>query len=187
MSIAEWVQSYGYLAVAVGTFLEGETVLLIAGAAAARGHLSLPGVIAVAMLSSFLADQLFFLVGRRYGVALLARYPALQPRAARVNDLLNRYQTPLILSVRFLYGLRIAGPIAIGMSRVSWPRFVLLNGLGALLWAVLIASVGYGAGHALVHLRKEVDADEVWGLAALLMLVLVWWLFRRHRAQKKNT
>ena len=39
MNIAEWVQSYGYAAVAAGTFLEGESVLLVAGAAAARGHL----------------------------------------------------------------------------------------------------------------------------------------------------
>lgn len=179
MNIAAWVQSYGYVAVAVGTFVEGESVLLIAGAAAARGHLWLPGVIAVAALASFLGDQLFFLVGRRYGVALLARYPSLQPRAARVNGLLDRHQLPLILSIRFLYGLRIAGPIAIGMSHVSWARYALLNGLGALLWAVLIASLGYGAGHALVHLLKALDADELWGVSVLLILGLVWWLSRR--------
>ena len=182
MNIAEWVQSYGYLAVAVGTFLEGESVLLIAGAAASRGHLLMPGVIAIAALASFLGDQLYFLVGRRYGAALLARYPSLQPRAARVRDLLDRHHLPLILSIRFLYGLRIAGPIAIGMSSVSWPRFLLLNGLGALLWALLIASLGYGAGHALVPLLKAIDADELWGLSLLLALGLVWWLLRRHRA-----
>ena len=187
MNIAAWVQSYGYVAVAVGTFLEGESVLLIAGAAAARGHLAMPGVVAIATVASFLGDQLYFLVGRRYGAALLARYPSLQPRAARVNNLLERHHLPLILSIRFLYGLRIAGPMAIGMSSVSWPRFFLLNALGALLWATLIASAGYGAGHALVHLLKAVDADELWGLSVLLILGLVWWLVERRRAAKKKT
>ncbi|MEO8013942.1 MAG: DedA family protein [Polaromonas sp.] len=181
MNIAEWVQSYGYVAVAVGTFLEGESVLLIAGAAAAHGHLSMPAVIAVAAFASFLGDQLYFLVGRRYGAALLARYPSLQPRAARVSSLLDRHHLPLILSIRFLYGLRIAGPMAIGMSRVSWSRFVLLNGLAAVLWALLIAGAGYGAGQALVFLLRAVDADELWGLSLLPVFGWVWWLLRRRR------
>ena len=182
INIAEWVQSYGYVAVAIGTFLEGESVLLIAGAAASRGHLSMPAVIAVAAVASFLGDQLFFLVGRRYGTALLARYPSLQPRAARVTGLLDRHHLPLILSIRFLYGLRIVGPIAIGMSSVSWHRFLLLNGLAAVLWAGLIAGIGYGTGQVLVQLLKTIDADELWGLSLLLVLGLVWWLLGRRRA-----
>ena len=99
MNIAEWVQSYGYAAVAAGTFLEGESVLLVAGAAAARGHLALPVVIAIAAFASFLGDQMYFWVGRRYGTALLARYPSLQPRAARVNGLLERHHLLVILSI----------------------------------------------------------------------------------------
>ena len=182
INIAAWVQSYGYVAVAVGTFLEGESVLLIAGAAASRGHLLMPVVIAVAAVASFLGDQLFFLVGRRYGTALLARYPSMQPRAARVRGLLDRHHVSLILSVRFLYGLRIVGPIAIGMSSVSWHRFFLLNGLAALLWAVLIASIGCGTGQALVHLLGVVDADELWSLSLLLILGIAWWLLARRRA-----
>ena len=185
MNIAEWVQSYGYAAVAAGTFLEGESVLLVAGAAAARGHLALPVVIAIAAFASFLGDQLYFWVGRRYGTALLARYPSLQPRAARVNGLLERHHLLVILSIRFLYGLRVAGPIAIGMSRVSWSRFVLLNALAAILWALLIAGIGYGAGHALVYLLKGIDADEVWGLSLLLVVGLVWWLLRRRALHHK--
>ena len=114
------------------------------------------------------------------------RYPSLQPRAARVRVLLDRHHPPLILSIRFLYGLRIAGPIAIGMSSVSWPRFLLINGLGAVLWAALIGSIDYGTGHALVQLLKTIDADELWGLSLLLILGLVWWLLRRRRALKNK-
>ena len=186
MNVAEWVQSYGYAAVAAGTFLEGESVLLVAGAAAARGHLALPVVIAIAAFASFLGDQLYFWVGRRYGTALLTRYPSLQPRAARVNGLLERHHLLVILSIRFLYGLRVAGPMAIGMSRVSWPRFMLLNGLAAILWALLSAGMGYGAGHALAYLLKGIDADEVWGFSLLLVLGLVWWLLRRRALNHKN-
>ncbi len=135
VAVVELIQSYGYLAVAVGTFLEGETVLLVAGAAASRGHLSLLGVVAVAAVASFAGDQLCFFLGRRYGNRILARYPSLVARTTRARALLERHNLPVILSIRFLYGLRIAGPIAIGMSGVSWLRFFVLNAIGAMAWA----------------------------------------------------
>ena len=180
MDIASWVQSWGLPAVGVGSFLEGESVLLIAGAAAARGHLSIQAVMAVAAVASFIGDQLFFLIGRRYGTALLMRFPALQPRAQRVAVLLERHHLPLILSIRFLYGLRVAGPIAIGMSRVPWSRFLALNFVGAVCWAVLIGGLGYGTGHALAYALQSVDADELWGLALLAVAICITWLIARH-------
>ncbi len=181
MDIAGLIQSYGYTAVGVGTFLEGESVLLAAGAAAFHGYLWLPAVIAIATLASFLGDQVFFYLGRRYGSQLLARLPSLQPRAARARALLERHHVPLILAVRFLYGLRIAGPIAIGMSGVHWSRFLVLNLVGAIIWAILIASAGYGLGHGLASMLGSVDADEIWLLVALLLPAAIAWLFARGR------
>ena len=184
MVIAELIQTYGYAAVAVGTFLEGETVLLLAGAAAGRGHLSMPLVIAVAAVASFAGDQLFFHLGRRYGNALLRQFPALQPHTVRARALLERYSTPLILSIRFLYGLRVAGPLAIGMSDVPWLRFLLLNLAGAIVWAVAVATTGYWSGHLLVRLLAAINVGELWSLAALLLIGVLWWLIARSRSRR---
>jgi membrane protein DedA with SNARE-associated domain len=52
MDIAGLIQNYGYLAVAVGTFLEGETILIVAGAAARRSYLAFPTVILIGTLAS---------------------------------------------------------------------------------------------------------------------------------------
>ena len=182
MDIAGMIQSYGYFAVAVGTFLEGETILIVAGAAARRGYLAFPTVVAVGTIASFLGDQLYFYLGRRYGTALLERYPSMQPRAERAKALLERHHLPLILSIRFLYGLRIAGPIALGMSAIPWFRFFVLNLVGAVIWAMIVAGVGYGPVRALAYIPGWVDADEVWVLAAILLSGLLWWLGTRRRA-----
>jgi membrane protein DedA with SNARE-associated domain len=179
VDIVSLIQSYGYLAVAVGTFLEGESVLLAAGAAASHRFLWMPAVIGIASLASFAGDQAFFHVGRRYGTRLLDRFPSLQPRARRVNALLERHHIPLILAVRFLYGLRIAGPVAIGMSDVHWSRFLVLNLAGAIIWSIVIAGIGYGFGQGLSYLFDSVDADEVWLLAAMLVPAVTWWLVKR--------
>lgn len=188
LHVADLIQTYGYTAVTLGTFLEGETFLLLGGAAAAHGHLSLLVIIGLATLASFLGDQLFFMIGRQYGARLLTRFPSLEPRANQVKCLLDRYHLPFILLIRFMYGLRIAGPITIGMSRVSWLRFLALNFFGAMLWAFLIASLGYGAGQIVSNVLKHLDADDWWFIAAIVG-VLVWLLqkYLWHRATSVNS
>src|SRR5688572_1229681 len=101
---------FGYVAVFIGTFLEGETILALAGFAASDGWLSLPKVIAIAIVGAFLGDQVCFFLGRRYGERILARYPSLAAKAPRVQALLRRWDAPAVIVLRFCYGLRIAGP-----------------------------------------------------------------------------
>ena len=71
--LAHFIATYGYLAVFVGTLLEGETVLVLGGFAAHRGHLSLPVVMVVAFAGSLLGDQTMFWIGHAYGSALVKR------------------------------------------------------------------------------------------------------------------
>ena len=63
--------------------------------------------------------------------------------------MLERHQSWLILGFRFLYGLRNITPFAIGMSRVPTRRFVVLNIVGAAIWAVTFACGGYLFGVAM--------------------------------------
>jgi membrane protein DedA with SNARE-associated domain len=86
--------------------------------------------------------------------------------------LLRRHHLPFILSVRFLYGLRIAGPIAIGMARVPWLRFLALNAIGAAIWAIVIGGAGYFFGAALESALTDLRSHERWILAAILVVGL---------------
>src|SRR5262245_49107572 len=99
MNLSELIEYYGYWIVLAGTLLEGESVLLLAGYAAYSGLLELHWVIAVAIAGSFLGDQLWFWMGRRHGARLLARYPSYAAQARRAEELLHRYNTPIILGV----------------------------------------------------------------------------------------
>ncbi|HSB21594.1 MAG TPA: DedA family protein [Burkholderiaceae bacterium] len=168
MSLEELVLQYGYLAVFVGCLLEGETILVLAGFAAHQGYLSLSTTLWVAFVGGTLGDQIFFWVGRRWGRDLLGRIPRAQPRVERVNQLLQRYHAPVIVGIRFMYGLRIVGPIVIGASDVSVWRLLFFNVLGAAIWAPLIGGLGYLFGHALALLLEDVRRAE---LAALILIV----------------
>jgi membrane protein DedA with SNARE-associated domain len=186
MDIPSLLQHYGYVAVAIGAFLEGEAILLVAGAAAYSGYLMLPNVILVGAIASFFGNQLYFALGRRYGPALLRRRPTLQMRTRRVNALLERYHLPLILALQFLYGLRIAGALAVGMSDVPWLRFLILNLIGAFGWALCVTASGYGFGRVLAYMQQYVDVDIAWRVLALMTAGAVAWIFLRRRSDRAD-
>jgi membrane protein DedA with SNARE-associated domain len=168
VTLPQFLADYGYLAVFVGCLLEGETILVLAGFAAHQGYLSLPWVVLLAVCGGTLGDQVFFLVGRRFGISLIQRFPRMASPAQRVNRLLMRFHEALIIGVRFMYGLRIVGPIVIGMSDVAAWRFAVFNAIGAIAWAVLITTLGYLFGHALQSLLAAADQYE-----AVAVLVIV--------------
>lgn len=188
MNIPYLLEHYGYIAVLIGTFLEGEAILIMAGFAAQSGYLEVPIVMLVATVGSFSGDQCYFHYGRHYGVRhLLGRFPSLDSRVGRVIQLLDRYHLPVILSIRFLYGLRIAGPIAIGMSKISWPRFLILNLVGAIIWAVTITEAGYLFGHAFELLIADFQRYAVFALAAAIVAGLAaWWIYCARRSRAKG-
>jgi len=76
MDLQSIIENYGYAAILIGTFLEGETILVLAGLAAHQGYLVLTGVIFAAFLGSLSGDQLFFYLGRRHSQAVLSRRPS---------------------------------------------------------------------------------------------------------------
>ena len=181
------IATYGYLAVVVGTFFEGETVLALAGFAAHRGYLHLPYVLLAAFVGSLSGDQLYFFLGRWHGAALLARRPRWQAHTARIHRILERRPGFFIFAFRFglLYGFRTVAPFIIGMSRIPTSRFVLYNFLGAAVWAVSIGLLGYFFGHGVELLLGDVRRYEREAFLFLLAagaLLWIWRFVRRRRA-----
>lgn len=130
------------------TFLEGETFVIFAGFAAHQGYLDWWLVFLSAWTGSFAGDQFYFWVGRRWGPALLERFPRWQPCVAGALDWLRRFDTWFILSFRFIYGVRNFASFAMGLSGVKPLRFAALNFVAAGSWAVSFTGFGYVFGRA---------------------------------------
>lgn len=172
--IADW----GYLAIIVGTFFEGETVLVLGGLAAHQGFLRLDLVIATAFAGSFCGDQMWFWVGRRFGRRWLERHPGKVPLIERGTRLLDRWGAWFILSFRFLYGLRSISPMAIGLSSISAVRFAFLNLIAALVWAVAVGWLGFLFGNVLERFLSQIQMWEHLFLAALAIALVLFGLYR---------
>jgi len=183
----QFIQEFGYLALLIGTFLEGETILVAAGFAAHLGYLELPWVWVVAFAGSFAGDQLYFFLGRLKGQTFVARRPFLQARVKRVNQYLEKHQNWLILGFRFVYGFRTVTPFAMGLSGVKSGRFVLLNALSGAVWAMIIGSSGYVFGAAIAGLIGDIKHYEKVLLAAILVVGFGLWLFHVWRSKRNRS
>ena len=178
MTLESIVEHYGYLAIFVGTFLEGETIVILAGFLSHRGYLNLEWVIASAFIGTYAGDQLFYYIGKWRGHRILAKRPHWQLRSQKVFDLLNRHQVLVILGFRFLYGLRTVTPFLIGMSGVRPLRYLLLNGLGALVWAIAIGALGFVLGQTVELFLQHVKRYELTILIVIILLASSYWLYR---------
>lgn len=173
MDFATLIREYGYIALFIGTFLEGETILVLAGFAAHRGFLALPLVMATAALGAFLGDQMFFFIGRKLGRSFVEKTPARALRVARVRSLLTRHRVPVLLGYRFMYGLRSITPAAVGASGFSPPAFVLWSGIGAVIWSIAVSLLGYFFGNLAERLLDEAKRYELYIFAAIAALGLI--------------
>jgi membrane protein DedA with SNARE-associated domain len=180
-----FLESYGYIAIFIGTFLEGETILVLGGLAAKIGHLELKDVILAAFLGTTLGDQLYFFIGRRYGSAILNKKPQWRNRTDRIDNLFNKYDVALILSFRFIYGLRTVASFAFGMSSISIKKFVFLNMLGAIIWAIIIGSAGYVLGHGMEMLVDDIKGRQTLIFIGIMAAGAALWMVYYWRSRQK--
>ena len=162
-------------------------LVIAAGAVAGLGDLSLLGIILVTVLASEIGDLIWYELGRHRGPSVLRLLCkiSLEPDSCvrRSEDAFARHMTTSLISSKFVPGVgRLAGPVA-GMSGMARDQFLLLNGLGSLLWALVFALVGY------IPARKlpiDVLLEEAAGWFLVLLVValaanVIWKYVQRQR------
>ena len=173
MDLSQLIHQYGYFAVALGAFLEGETAVILGGVSAHLGFLELPAVMGVAAVAAFVGDNVAFFAGRAWGPRLMRRFPRLAAAVPRVDAFVGRWHALAVVLLRFAYGLRTAGPFVLGAGRMRTAVFVGANGLGAVLWALAFGAIGYASGQAAQRLLGGFARPEHAGLAAVGTVLLV--------------
>jgi membrane protein DedA with SNARE-associated domain len=163
-----------------GIPLPGETALITAAVLAGDGHFNIAEVIAVAAAAAVIGDSVGYWIARVGGRALIARIPfargAAETYLPKGERFFERHGPKTIVIARFIAGLRITVAWLAGLSRMPWPKFLLYNGLGGILWATVIGLAAYEFG------RSAVDAVThygLWAVAAIVVVVVIGFIGHR--------
>ena len=174
--MTEWLASLGYLGALLGAVFEGEISFLAALQTVRLGYLNFYYVLLSVFVGAQAIDWFIFLAARRGGMAVLERRPGLRGKVRRMNNLLERRSTLLLLSYRFLYGFRVVLPTLFGISSITIRRFALLSFISTMLW---VAAIGYGGYFFTFYLETFlawVEQYAFWVVSALLLLLTAGWL-----------
>ncbi|MGY4534693.1 membrane protein DedA with SNARE-associated domain [Pseudomonas sp. TE3786] len=182
--LQQFLQDFGYLALFLGTFFEGETILVLAGFLAFRGYMDINAVVLTAFFGSYAGDQLWYYLGRKHGRRLLARKPRLQKMGDKALVYIQRHPDLWVLSFRFVYGMRTVMPVAIGLSGYPPLRYLILNGIGAIVWAAALGYASFRFGSVMESILGNIKKYELWVLGALILLGAALWLRRYLKSRK---
>jgi membrane protein DedA with SNARE-associated domain len=175
--MTELLLSYKYVIVFLGSVFEGDATLLCASFLARRHVMSFAAVLVTAAAATTLFNELLFYVSRKKGKDFLRKRVDRHPRYERVQRWVNRRSVVLLLVSRYLFGLRLAIPIACGATGMRAVTFTVVNTAGAVLWVVPVGLVGYFVGNALEGVWHELRPWE-WhiacGVVVLVTALLAW-------------
>lgn len=171
----------------VGALIPAQLFMLGAGflAAATRGDaLRVDLLIVISFVSLFVADVLSFALGRRFGTHLFDRLPqGLARRVRSLSDSLGEHTGKTMIFGKFLGPARALTPPLAGASRVSWPRFLVYEAIGAFLWVTIMIVVGAFFGASYHVIEKQLGRVS---LILVLVLVVAYVTVTRLRAAKKE-
>jgi membrane protein DedA with SNARE-associated domain len=186
-------QEYGYLGVALAVSLEsmgvpipGETALIAAAVYAGKTHeLNIWVLIASATAGAIIGDNFGYWIGRELGFRMLLRYGSYigltESRIKLREYLFQHHGGKIVFFGRFIALLRSLAALMAGLNQMSWPRFVVSNAAGGILWATCYGLAAYYVGKRIETLTRPV------GLVLLVIGTIIFvgaiWFIRRHEAE----
>jgi membrane protein DedA with SNARE-associated domain len=190
-ALHHFLADYGYWALALliglesmGIPLPGETVLIMASVHAGDRGGNIAAVITAAVAGAVIGDNLGYLFGRQLGFRFLLRYGRqLGFSDARIKlgqYLFMRHGAKVVFFGRFVAILRCLAAFLAGVNQMPWPRFLLANAAGAVVWASVIGLGAFLFGRAFHQIVGPISL----AIFVLATIALVWGFvyLRRHEA-----
>lgn len=182
--LKEYLELHGYWVLFIGTFLEGEAILLLAGFLAFQGYLDILGVMCTAWVGSFLGDQFYFYLGRLKGRELLKRFHSIAKKFREALKLIEKYGNFVAFISRFTYGFRIVLPIILGITNLAPRTFLWINLVSALVWAIVFSLGGFLFGKSASLLLDNVSNYEHYLVLVLLGFIFMAWCIHAYHIWK---
>lgn len=195
ISLWPFLPRYGYAILFLGIALEnaglplpGEVFLFAAGFLASTGSLKLPFVIALGAAGAVVGDSLSYLLGRLGGERLPQLYCKMTLGSAdcvrKTHEYFARRGGLTVAFARFVVGVRaFAAPMA-GATKMAYPRFLAYDAPGALLWAALMAALGYLFGSRWDRLQADYRRYYGFVLLTVLLVTLGYILMKSLRRRR---
>ncbi|HEY7785487.1 MAG TPA: VTT domain-containing protein [Pyrinomonadaceae bacterium] len=162
---------------AVGFFLPGDSLLVVAGLFAAAGKLNLAILLSTLFVAAVVGDAVGYYTGAKMGPRLFKRQKSLLFRPShlqKAHEFYEKYGGKTIIIARFVPIVRTFAPIVAGAAEMPYRRFVVFNVVGGFLWVFSMLLGGYFLG-SILKSKFGIDLDEhiEWVVIVVVLLSLM--------------
>jgi membrane protein DedA with SNARE-associated domain len=171
----------------VGFVIPGETAAVLGGVAASRGHVTLPLMILIVVVTAIVGDTVGYEIGRQVGPRIL-RVRILDRHRRRLDDaqdFLARRGGSAVFFGRFVAFFRAVMPALAGTARMRYRTFLAYNAAGGLIWGTGFVLLGFLAGNSYAKVEKTVGRGAALAVLALVLVALLIWRIRKHQAERR--
>jgi len=197
--VQAWMERYGYFALSgvlfscgLGFPLPEDVPLLIAGAFVSTGRMNLALAAIAGWCGIIGGDIVLYHLGKSLGLEV-KRLPVIgrhlnQKRIDEVHGLFERWGIWVIAVGRMFAGIRGTMVVVAGTIRFTFWKFLLADGLAAIVSGGLFLGLGYAFGRRMDWLKEHVERGKKWSLLAALAIAAiagVWIYF--HRREKHSS
>lgn len=179
------------VACGLGIPLPEDISLILGGFLAHKGAASLPVMMAVGFVGILAGDSLIFNFGRKLGSSVgrkkggfFARIITPEKRA-KVEGLFEKHGQKIVMIARFMPGVRAVTYFTAGSVGMPYWRFILWDGLAALVSAPLFVFLGFHFGSELDYLVAQIKKSQTGVLVGLAVVGVAWYLWQRRKAAAK--
>lgn len=176
----EFIENYaiwGYGILFLYSFGGGMIALLAASVLAGVGKLDLSLCIIIAAVANFLGDELLFYLAKFNKNAVLPYFKKHRRKLALAQILFKSYGGKIILAKKFIYGLKTLIPLAIGLSKYNAKKFLFLNAICAIVWAVSLGLLGFFAGDFIQQISEKYGQNTSFLIIFLVAILFALWLY----------
>ena len=182
----DYIVRYGYLAIMIGTFLEGETTVLLGGIFSKLSYMELDQVMAWAFVGTFAGDCAFFFLGKVLGRNIIERYEFLRNKIPLANGIMRKYGNFIIFLVRFFVGVRGIILLLLGCTDIRKRTFFTYSLISAFLWSIVVSSIGYLFANVVYIFVRDIKEYEGFIAAAMIAAVVAFIVVYRHIVKEKE-
>lgn len=173
--LSTWVAKYGLLALGVGVFFEGETILVTAGVLASQGKMNLRHILLVGWAGAMAGHVIWFSLGRWLGKHWFTRwFPSWEARIHQADAVVQKHPWASVIVLQYMYGMRMIGALALGFSTLRMAWFVFAEALNCVVWVCLVAGGGYLLGQSAAMLVEYSSKAVLVAALAVLVALLVY-------------
>ena len=187
----EFISRYGYAAIFIFTFFEGESVLIAAGFLAYRGYLDVNLVIIVSALASYVGHGAFFLIAMHRREAFIKfTQKLIRADLSKLESLMSRYGIASIFISQWIYGFRLMSAAVLGLSRMGKKKYFTFMLISCLIWAIICTYAGYFFGVTIKNVLGDIKKYELYVASGVITGGFIIWFVlevrRRKGAEDKN-